>query len=266
MREIRVRSWSELDDALFAESWDPKLKRHRSRFAFRGIEDAAGALVPGLLRLGTESPAVEEALLRTFRRYARTLAHLDDSVWSWLAVGQHHGLPTRLVDWTFSPYVALHFMTQDPRRFDRDGAVWAIDFVAARKYLPAPLAAILEEEDANVFTAEMLSRGAPTLRDLDAIGARHPGGFIVFLEPPSVSERIVSQYALFSLEPRDVSRGQELSSWISAHSELTRKVIVPASLKWEIRDRLDQSNVTERVLYPGLDGLTRWLARYYSAR
>lgn len=266
MREIRVRSWSELDDALFAESWDPKLKRHRSRFAFRGIQDAAGALVPGLLRLGTESSAVEDALLRTFRRYAQRLADVDDSVWSWLAVGQHHGLPTRLVDWTFSPYVALHFMTEDTARFDSDGAVWAIDFVAARRYLPPPLARILEEEDANVFTAEMLSRGAPTLRDLDALGEQHPGGFVVFLEPPSVSERIVSQYALFSLGPRNAGRQQDLSAWLGAHPELSRKVTVPAALKWEIRDRLDQSNVTERVLYPGLDGLTRWLARYYAPR
>jgi hypothetical protein len=40
--------------------------------------------------------------------------------------------------------------------------------------------------------------------------------------------------------------------------------VIPASLKWEVRDELDQANVTERVVFPGLDDLSRWLWRYYT--
>ena len=52
-------------------------------------------------------------------------------------------------------------------------------------------------------------------------------------------------------------------TWLDAHLDLWRRVVVPASLKWEVRDKLDQANINERVLFPGLDGLSRWLTRHY---
>lgn len=128
------------------------------------------------------------------------------------------------------------------------------------RLLPEPLKAVLEGEGANVFTVQMLAGTLETLNALDALADRP---FVLFFEPPSMDDRIVNQFALFSVisDPETF-----VDAWLSSHPELWRKVVIPAEIKWEIRDKLDQANITERVLFPGLDGLSRWLKRHYSPR
>ena len=260
MGEIRVESWTELHEQLFEDSWQEEIRRHRSNFAFRGRADAAEGLESGLVRLGGNSRSLEVYLLRNFRKYAHERDVPSDSLWDWLALGQHHGLPTRLLDWTYSPYVALHFVTARDACRDRDGVVWCLDYVRAKELLPDSLRDVLEHEGANVFTPELLGRAAPGLRELDGL-TDEP--FCLFLEPPSLDARIVNQYALFSLLSEPTAR---LDDWVDQHRDLARRLVIPAGLKWEIRDKLDQANITERVLFPGLDGLSAWLTRYYRPR
>jgi hypothetical protein len=135
--------------------------------------------------------------------------------------------------------------------------VWCVNFVEANKLLPKRLQRVLQEEASDTFTVEMLS-AFKTLRQFDAL-ALEP--FVVFLEPPAVDRRILNQFALFSLMSDPAATFDE---WLGHHQDLCRKVVVPAELKWEVRDQLDQANINERVLFPGLDGLSRWLARYYT--
>ncbi|HEX5870173.1 MAG TPA: FRG domain-containing protein [Longimicrobium sp.] len=260
MTEIRVSGWNELNEQLYGDSFNPHIGRIRSPFAFRGVSSADYRLTTSLSRLGGAFGQMEQHLLRNFRKYARRGDVQTDSVWNWLAVAQHHGLPTRLLDWTFSPQVAMHFATARLRELERDAVIWAVDFVRAHALLPRPLREEMQAESADVFTVEMLTRRAQTLEEFDGLGDEP---FVLFFEPPSLDDRIVNQFALFS-----VMNGPELclDEFLEDQKKGVRRLIVPAALKWEVRDKLDQANVTERVLFPGLDGLSAWLKRYYSPR
>lgn len=254
----RPSSWTELLEALYAGSWNPILGRFRSPYAFRGQTLASEDLSSRLLRLAAGRPGVEHLelhLLRNFRKYAYEQGSID-SIWHWLALGQHRGLPTRLLDWTYSPLVALHFATANPAHMNEDGVVWTINFVDANRSAPRRLTRIMAAEGSDTATVDMLGAFG-SLRNFDRLS---PTPFVVFLEPPSLDPRIINQLSLFSLMS---SASATLDDWLAAHSTLARRVIIPASMKWEVRDKLDQANVNERVLFPGLDGLSRWLTRYY---
>jgi hypothetical protein len=132
--------------------------------------------------------------------------------------------------------------------------------VLTHQLVPERLRHRLDLEGANVFTVEMLSEEVRSLAELDTLGE---APFALFFEPPSIDDRIVNQFAFFSVisDPR-----VRLDAWLADQPQLYRRIVIPAGLKWEIRDKLDQSNITERVLFPGLVGLTAWLKRHYSPR
>ncbi|HLZ41074.1 MAG TPA: FRG domain-containing protein [Candidatus Sulfotelmatobacter sp.] len=256
--DVHVSNWSELQVKLYEDSWQPSLKRFRSPFAFRGLSNSSFIPETTLTRLGGEYHLRERSLLRNFRKYAHRSAIQRDSLWNWISLGQHHGLPSRLLDWSFSPYVALHFATVNRAEWANDAMIWCVDCVKIKKYLPAKLQRSLKEADSDVLTVEMLDQVAPTLHCLERLSKKP---FVAFFEPPSLDDRIIHQAALFSVSSRaDLS----VSQWFYAHREIFHRIIIPAQLKQEIRDKLDQANINERTLFPGLDGLSLWLTRYYS--
>ncbi len=253
---IEVNSWGELQDVLYKDSWNEQLLRYRSGYVYRGLEDHSYDLTSTLNRLGESH--LEKHLLRNFRKYSHKQIKSEyTSIWNWLALAQHHGLPTRLLDWTYSPYVALHFATADFNRYGQDGAIWAVNYVDSKRYLPDQLSLIIEREGSHIFTAEMLERA---VQSLPGLGQLKREDFALFFEPPSIDDRIVNQYAVFSMmsNPNSI-----ISQWLQGREVRYFKIIIPARLKWEIRDKLDQSNINERVLFPGLDGLATWLKRHY---
>lgn len=276
--EIRISTWEQLHTELFGLYQDPRyaqagINRFRTPYVFRGLANADYQLTTSLQRLNqcatvdARLSIIEKKLLFGFRMYSQRDPDPNVSTWYWLSLAQHHGLPTRLMDWTWSPYVAMHFATADvTEQTDTDACIWCVDMIGIQEFLPQTLRNMLEKAIYAGFYAEMMDEVA---KDLDAFDRLSNSPFLVFFEPSSLDARIVNQSGLFSALSNPKARSDErLDHWLEEHSgpgrELYRKVIIPAELKWEIRDKLDGANINERMLFPGLDGLSVWLKRHYS--
>ena len=180
-----------------------------------------------------------------------------------MIMGQHYGLPTRLLDWTRSPLIALHFAVDetDFKKMDkRDCVVWRMNVKDMNKGLPEKYKEALAEKKTSTFSVELLHQMAPSLEEYD----RDMGtSTMVNLEPPSVSQRIINQYSFFSVIPSSVT---DIEAFFEEHTEQTVRFVISKEIRWDIRDLLDQYNVNERIVYPGLDGLSKWITRHYFVR
>lgn len=262
---IREVYLSSIDDIMLMakdHQYVEDIDRHRSSFFYRGVPDAGYELTTSLRRnCGDAAKDLERAILRNFTKYASIEdPTLGSSVWKQMIVGQHHGLPTRLLDWTHSSLVALHFATteNDLGMLDRrDCAVWRIDVRELNKLLPQKYRHPLETERTFVFSVAGLNSVVSSLTEYD----RDMGNqAFVSLEPPSVDQRIINQYSFFTVIPSGI---ESISAFLEACPVETIKYVIDKKLRWQLRDVLDQFNVNERIMYPGLDGLSRWIARHY---
>ena len=258
MRELTVKSWDELHSAVFEGVWDPAILRYRNNRVFRGMSDAEWALTPSLNRACPHDLGLEKMILRSFQKYGYAELQNCESFWEIVAMGQQFGLPTRLLDWTYSPLVAAHFATEDQDAYDRDGVIYCADISRINRQLPPSLREMLTSERGNIFTMEMLDRIG---ENFDALSRLSSTPYALFFEPASAVNRIANQYALFSLCSDPAVAVDELPVEAGAF----RRIVIPAEVKLEIRDKLDYINISERMIYPGLSGICKWITRRYAA-
>lgn len=209
-----------------------------SRVVYRG-QAFDSPLVPKLFRI-ERIPAsaqtlrnLERELLREFENQARPfLENKPQTILEWIAIAQHHGLPTRLLDWTQNPLVALFFAVHPPT--DRDGVVWLL-----RSKVP-------ESVD---------------FQSLDEIDERAHEGVLYF--PPHISPRIAAQQGCFSFhkQPEEGARFVPLDEAPSLGDsvELLRKLTIPGDKKHGLLKELAKLGVDDFAVFPDLVGLARKL-------
>ncbi|QIO25109.1 FRG domain-containing protein [Haloarcula sp. JP-L23] len=282
--EYRAETWEDLQTLLFEDAWRPDIGRVRSPYVFRGQSNAAYGLETSLQRFlgGSERWDLEWHLLKSFNHYARDELQQVPFGAEFKAIAQHHGLPTRLLDWTYSPYVAAYFATRG--RQDVDGLIWAVDYRTIHEHAPDEFRELFDDADLSVFDASGIDDVAVSLlREMgvdfgvirnggtthilkytqlwEQMAAAYPDDFVVFYEAPAIDDRIINQSALFSTTGNPSTRIDEWLAEMAA--EAVRRIIVPAERKAEFRDRLVQANITAKTLFPGLDGVAAWLCEYF---
>jgi hypothetical protein len=233
--------------------------RFRS-WAFRGQGDARWPLYSSISRYLLEhrvDPGAwaeqEERILRIFRRKAHLyLAHVpaETDAFQWLALMQHHGAPTRLLDFTWSPFVAAFFALE---RATAPAAVWALclpEIWKAKHKFPVGKALVTEDE---------LGLRIPGNYERFFLGNEVP--FVVTGEPLVMNQRLVPSRGPSWCPACWTARSRtSCPSTRARNAPSSSSCSDTAKVRDEAMFNFYNMNITNATLFPGLDGMARSLS------
>lgn len=234
---------------------------------------------------------VERKFLAEFERRGNSglsaFAILGERSYDIMIAARHHGVPTRLLDWSADPLVALHFATlgdspDDPAGSDR--AVWCLDWNRLRavrneeypkvgpKYAFRPLE--VQHDHPKVWTPPMEDPMRQVPPDWTAVWNEmypYDGRFVLLrINPASIHPRVTAQRSIFTYSPEltggPIVNGvveKPLDERLSDYGvgSTLMKILIPRKAVSQIRRELDARNYSEHLMESTLDGLGRELTR-----
>lgn len=283
------------------ENWNDLFllnQRFTSHFIFRGQANSEWGLTTSLERLIEKlHPQYSDWLCPLF--YEQEM--IDEFTWKypiyekitipqkeeyieWLSIMQHYGAPTRMLDFSYSLFVAL-FMAID-NSFYENSSIWAINkeilraesFSGYRKKYNTCYAGSKNLDNyiyecANRLISNHLFREKPINKDLFVVRPHHCNerinrqqGLFVIPSNICISFKENLQPLLANEEPLNYSISKLIeyansSHGISSQNDITLlKIIIPRSLKYGITNSLKQMNITSETMYPGIEGLAKSLS------
>jgi len=213
--------------------------RHRqANWVFRGVADGANhKLVP---KVGRDEAAyretAERVIFANFKRRAPQFVRVGGMTeWDLLALAQHHGLPTRLLDWTTNPLVAAYFAVTS-----------------------SPL-----DQNARVYAAR-----APTLVDTTKIPSPFECDEVMAFIPSAVAARIVAQRGLFTVHPQPTSewRPPDLKTSLRSPPEESHFFDIDSRYRTFFERKLFQVAIDAAAIKSDLDGICDALAWQFRRR
>jgi hypothetical protein len=236
---------------------------------YRGCGSAKYQLLPSLyrhqrLKTPEQLADIERQLMTRFRQrsipyHSRSL--VDD--WEALFFMQHYSVPTRLLDWTENPLIALHFalmgatrtVTRSGRRaFRSDAAVWMLDPVAWNRHALRHVSfegGVLSPDDEAIKGYRPTPKFAGMHNQPVALYGAHN------------SARIVAQQGVFTIFGRNTEPMEQVFKADGFPAECLTKIMVQKSLILPLRKSLLSHGVTESVVFPDLEGLAREIKRIF---
>lgn len=211
------------------------VSKENSNLIFRGVTSDKYKLIPSigrnLYKKGSNKKLDEkdeDLIFRFFKQRCKPFLHKEIDDMNLLAIGQHHGLPTRLLDWTFSPLVAAYFAVEkeiiQPRESERKIESSLIYTYDKKKKI------IVDKSFENIKVEQL-----------------------EFFIPNHNDDRIISQRGVLTVHPYP---------WNELNDSNIKTYTIDLSYRRKLRRLLNQLGINKSTIYPGLDGIAehiKWM-------